>query len=141
MRSKEVSLRQNNRFSSDVPILNDWTDFSSPNTDFLNNICVDGLSFNSNNFFSKGTYLTIQIPIADPTFQVKSEVVWCIKNGKGYDTGVKFREVENGYRIKTVEQLRFIDRHRKKIYFEEGRVISGEQANMELMDYAGRNLH
>ncbi len=95
----------------------------SPDT-VLNNISIDGLCFNSENQFNTGSPIKLQIPVTAPTFKVKARVVWSKQNGTTFDTGVKFVNIENGYRIKAVEQVCLIEEQRKRIFFEGGQSVS-----------------
>ena len=101
----------------------------------LNDISFEGLSFESELAYRKGTILTITIPVTQPAFQVISEVVWCTPNGESYRVGTKFLQIQNGYRMKMLEQLSFIETYRKKVFFDENRSLSCEQAYSELKNY------
>jgi len=107
----------------------------------LNDISFEGLSFESQVEYRRGTILTIIIPVAQPGFQVIAEVVWCKPNGGNYRVGTKFLQVQNGYRMKMLEQLSFIESYRKKVFFDEKRSLSCEQAYNELRHYFQYQQH
>jgi hypothetical protein len=110
----------------------------------MKDISVEGLSFISDTCYTPGMIFSIRIPLVVPTFGVLAEVEWCQPHDKNYEVGAKFLQIKEGFRIKTVEQLNFIEEYRKKVYFNEGRSISPEEANAELIQYyrqsPGKNL-
>lgn len=107
----------------------------------LNDISFEGLSFESKVEYRRGTIITIQIPITRPSFQVISEVVWCKYSDSNYRVGVKFLQIQNGYRMKMLEQLSFIETYRKKVFFDENRSLTCEQAYGELKNYFRYQQH
>lgn len=125
-------MRKNNRFRSDLPIECLFANHFVDNSEFLNNISIDGLCFKSNIYLEKDKIITIQIPLMKPLFRAESKVVWCHQKGDSYEVGVKFTNIEKGYRIKTVETLHYLDQYRQQVYFLEKRSIDGSQAHAEL---------
>jgi len=141
MKLKNLVDRKSTRFNSNANINSISFKNHFKQNDYLRDISFEGLSFQSDRMYQKGITLTIEIPIISPTFRVVSEVIWCSKNDNAYDTGVKFLQVENGFRMKVLEQLRYIEEYRKKVYFEEGRELSCEEANEELVNYYRQDVH
>lgn len=133
--------RRNTRFHSNASIECGGSRQPKLSTEYLNDISVGGLSFKSDRAYKNGDHLSIMIPVTSPSFKVEAEVIWCKKSNTFFYTGVRFLNVENGFRIKTVEQLRFIEEYCSKVYFEEGRVLSCEQADKELTKFYQPELH
>jgi hypothetical protein len=125
-------MRKSNRFRSDVAIHCESESQRSKSGECLKDISVDGLCFQSKNAYGKDQLLKIQIPLMKPAFHVESRVIWCTESGDNYAIGVKFTNIEKGYRIKTVETLHYLDEYRQQVYFLEKRIISGEEAYMEI---------
>lgn len=135
MKPKPIIPRISTRFSSNAGINTFMSGRQNPQCECLNDISFEGLSFESQNDYRRGTILTIHIPVTEPSFQVISEIVWCKPNGGNYKMGVKFLQIENGYRMKMLEQLSFIESYRKKMFFDENRSLSCEEASNELKSY------
>jgi len=101
--------------------------------ELMRDISVEGLSFKSDTRYQPGTILTLNIPLVVPSFRVIAEVSWCQACNDNFEVGVRFLQVKEGFRIKTVEQLNYIEEYRKRVYFQEGRMLSPEEANAELV--------
>lgn len=128
-----MTTRKTTRYHSTANINSFCSANHQNKSENLNDISVEGLSFKSDIHYQPGAIVTIHIPIVVPSFRVIGEVAWCCPHTGYYDVGVKFIQVEKGFRIKTVEQLHFLEQYRKKVYFEEGRQLSCEEANAELV--------
>jgi phage tail tape-measure protein len=58
-------------------------------------------------------------------------VIWCLAASDGYEVGVEFREVEDAYRARMVEQVCHIEHYRLWVKEVEGRDIDSEHAAKE----------
>ena len=141
MHLKPIIPRISTRLSSNAGIDTVLSGRQVQHFECLNDISFEGLSFESEIEYRRGTILTIHIPITRPSFQVISEVVWCQYSNGNYQVGVKFLQVQNGYRMKMLEQLSFIETYRKKIFFDENRSLTCEQAYSELKNYFRYQQH
>jgi len=141
MNPKPIIPRISTRLASNAGIDTTVSGRQKLQSERLNDISFEGLSFESQSEYRRGTILTINIPVTQPAFQVISEVVWCKPNGGNYKVGTKFLQIQNGYRMKMLEQLSFIETYRKKVFFDENRSLSCEQAYNELKNYFRYQQH
>lgn len=141
MNPKPIIPRISTRLASNAGIDTTVSGRQKLQSERLNDISFEGLSFESQFEYRRGTILTINIPVTQPAFQVISEVVWCKPNGGNYKVGTKFLQIQNGYRMKMLEQLSFIETYRKKVFFDENRSLSCEQAYNELKNYFRYQQH
>lgn len=115
-------LRKNVRYQTNIHALCSCSQSRINQHERLRDISVDGLSFRSHVAYEKGTILTIQIPV-NPHFQVKARVVWCRQQHQHYYVGVKFLQIENGFRINTVEQINYMEQSGQNLYYDEMRFV------------------
>lgn len=141
MQIKPIIPRISTRLPSNAGIDTVVSGRSTQQNECLNDISFEGLSFESKIEYRRGTILTVHIPVTQPPFQVISEVVWCKCCDDNYRIGVKFLQIQNGYRMKMLEQLSFIESYRKRIFFDESRSLTCEQAYGELKDYLQYQQH
>ncbi|MBN1409038.1 MAG: PilZ domain-containing protein [Calditrichaceae bacterium] len=141
MKTKPIVPRISTRLASNAGIDTTVSGRQKLQFERLNDISFEGLSFESDVAYRKGAILTITIPVTQPAFRVISEVVWCKPNGGNYKIGTKFLQIQNGYRMKMLEQLTFIETYRKKVFFDENRSLSCEQAYSELKNYFQYQRH
>lgn len=141
MNPKPIIPRISTRLASNAGIDTTMSGRQKLQSECLNDISFEGLSFESEVAYRRGTILTISIPVTQPSFQVISEVVWCKPNGGHYRVGTKFLQIQNGYRMKMLEQLSFIETYRKKVFYDENRSLSCEQAYSELKNYFRYQQH
>lgn len=141
MQLKPIVPRISNRLSSNAGIDTVVSGRPGQQNECLNDISFEGLAFESKIEYRRGTILTVHIPVTKPSFQVISEVVWCKYNDGNYRIGVKFLQIQNGYRMKMLEQLSFIETYRKRVYFDESRSLTCEQAYGELRHYFQYQQH
>lgn len=137
---EDDSMRRHIRYSSDIPIEYDLVDVVYDQKDPLNNISLGGLCFRSERYIEQGITVLIQIPLINPAFEGMGIVVWCKKNIAFYDVGVQFIDEETDLRNNIVENIYHIERYKRKVFEEEGRKLSGEQATMEWMSKYTRDF-
>lgn len=141
MHPKSFIPRISNRLPSNASITTSESGRQISKHESLNNISFEGLSFESQMEYRKGAIISIDIPIARPAFKVTAEIIWCKNVDGNYQVGVKFLQIQSGYRMKMLEQLSFIESYRKKVYFDENRSLSCEQAYTELKNYFRYQQH
>ncbi|EKD27070.1 MAG: type IV pilus assembly PilZ [uncultured bacterium] len=129
-------MRKYLRHPIDIPIEYDLEfeldNIVSDRREYLYNLSEGGLSFRANRYITPGSIIIIKIPLVNPAFQVRSEVVWCSKNnGVCFDIGVKFLDENTEFRVRMIEQVCYIEHYKKEIFEREGRKLSGEQAALE----------
>lgn len=94
-------------------------------------ISLGGLSFASRRPYELGAVVNVKIPISTPAFEAQARVIWCLAASDGYEVGVEFREVEDAYRARMVEQVCHIEHYRLWVKEVEGRDIDSEHAAKE----------
>ena len=103
------------------------------------NISEGGLSFVSEEDIPVGTTIDIRIAEVDPPFEARARVVWARADDDGHCIGVQFLDADDAFRARMVEQVCAIDRYRREVEAEEGRVLSRDEAAQEwITRFAGR---
>ena len=92
---------------------------------------MGGLSFHSKNKLEAGAQISIRIPLLRETVQVSGQVVWCKKQGDAYEVGVTFRDKQEAFRTRMVEQICHIEEYRSEVLEQEHRQLTSEQAAIE----------
>jgi hypothetical protein len=115
-------LRKNIRYQTNIHAQCSCSQPSLNQVERLRDISVDGLSFLSSIRYDKGMLLTIQIPVTPP-FQALARVIWCRQHKNHYYVGVKFLQIENGFRINTVEQINHLEQNNPKYHLDEMSVM------------------
>jgi c-di-GMP-binding flagellar brake protein YcgR len=103
------------------------------------NVSKGGLSFVSEEEIPVGSNIEIRIAAVDPPFEAKARVVWVKGEDEGYCIGVQFLDAADAFRSRMVEQVCAIERYRRQVEHEEGRVLTQAEAAEEwIARYAGR---
>ena len=128
------------RHTADVPLEVRAVPGSAGKTLQSSNVSVGGLSFVSDEPLEVGSAIEIRIAEVDPPFQARARVVWSSpEGGGGYCTGVQFLDSSDAFRVRMVEQVCTIERYRRAVRENEGRVLTSQQAASEWIGkYAGR---
>ena len=96
-----------------------------------------GLAFVSDVPLEASDAVAIRIPEVHPPFEAEARVVWCQQASDHYIIGVRFREEEDAFRVRMVEQVCSIESYRNEVREREGRVLtSGEAAQEWIRRYA-----
>lgn len=95
------------------------------------NISAGGLCFKSKKAILKGTKIHIRIPYLDAPFKAAGEVVWCKKCNPGYEIGVRFKDDENNFRLRMIEQVCYIEEYRLSVLRDQNRKLTWKQASAE----------
>jgi c-di-GMP-binding flagellar brake protein YcgR len=103
------------------------------------NVSEGGLSFISETEIPVGTTIEIRIAEVQPPFEAHARVVWTRSEDGAYCIGVQFLDADDAFRARMVEQVCSIEKYRKKVESEEGRVLTRDEAAQEwIAKYAGR---
>ena len=100
----------------------------------LNNISLGGLAFKSTQNWQLGTLIGIRIPLIDPLFETKGQVVWCQQNFAYFDVGVEVMDKDEVFKVRMVEQVCQIEQYRKLLK-QDGRNLSIEEAATEWISH------
>ena len=131
-------MREYIRHPSSIPLEVKIADLPGPQSEYLNNVSLGGLSFCSKHKLETGAQITIRIPLLREGIQVSGQVVWCKKRRKDYEVGVAFRDKEEAFRTRMVEQICHIEQYRNEVLEHEHRQLTSEQAAIEwIKKYAG----
>jgi hypothetical protein len=78
-----------------------------------------------------GARVVLTIPIVQPAFRAAGSVVWCRRDGRDYEVGIRFQEAADVFAARMVEQICQIEHYRQEVLRSEGRVLDGEEAALE----------
>lgn len=132
-------MRKYIRHPSDIPIEVDVDGVDVQDIQSLHDVSFGGLSFISNNRIKPGSNIKITIKFVKPSFQSMTVVKWCRKRDDHYDVGVLFCDPEDAYRARMIEQVCHIEHYKRRVFENEGRVLTGEEAAMEwILRYAAK---
>jgi len=101
----------------------------------LSNISLGGLAFKSNQNWQLGTLIGIRIPLIDPLFETKGQVVWCQQSPAYFDVGVEVMDKDEVFKVRMVEQVCQIEQYRKSLKKQDGRNLSIEEAATEWISH------
>lgn len=99
--------------------------------EYLNNVSIGGLAFQSDEAVEEDSLVRVRIPLVKPAFEAVARVVWCREDAGHYDIGVEFLETTDGFRVRMVEQVCQIEHYKKQIQQTEGRALSPREAALE----------
>ena len=99
--------------------------------DRIRDIGFGGLAFTGPKAFAAGTPVEVRIPVVDPEFLTRGEVVWCRSRGDVYESGVRFLDVRDLYTLRMVEQVCHIEHYRREVARREARSLTSDQAAAE----------
>lgn len=128
------------RHPSDIPLDYHLGDKVQLKREHLNNVGHGGLSFSTNEAIEPGTIIYLKIPLTNPVFAGTGLVVWCQKKSSGYAIGVEFTETDVEFRMRMVEQICHIEHYKHKVYENEGRLVTGEEAACEWVSKFAKNF-
>lgn len=131
-------MRQFIRHPTSIPLEFSVDDYQEDMRNMYN-ISEGGVSFVCKNKIEVGAIIRIAIRTLKPDIELVGRVVWnnLLDTGE-YLVGVKFTESEH-YRARMVEQVCYIEEYKKKVFQEEGRELSSEEAANEWISrYASR---
>jgi hypothetical protein len=87
---------------------------SVTNKEYLNNVSLGGLAFQSDILLEKGSLITIRV-LVDSPIELTGKVTWCKQCEKHFDIGVKFTGDNKLLRDDMVEEVCQIEMYRKMI--------------------------
>ena len=124
-------MREYIRHPSTIPLEVKITDQPGHRDEYLNNVSMGGLSFRSHDKLETGVRISIRIPLLGEFVQVNGQVVWCQKLREAYEVGVTFLDMEEAYRTRMVEQICHIEEYKARVWEQEHRQLTSEQAAAE----------
>ena len=138
---QQCSRREYIRHPCDIPLVFHLDNRGNPPLrETLSNVGFGGVCFSAPVPVEPGTGLVLEIPVVCPAFKGKGVVVWCRYTGEQhYDLGVRFKDPDEQFRMRMIEQICHIEHYRRKVLREQGRELSGEEAAREWIGaYAAR---
>jgi hypothetical protein len=144
MRTHKTTNRHFIRHPSDIPIEIEFSS-STPESsgksgakEKLHDISYGGLSFCSDQPMETGDTLTIKISISRPAFEAQGTVSWCKPNDAQYLVGIEFRDQDDAFMVRMVEQICHIEHYKHEMHENEGRNLNNEEAALEwISKFAG----
>jgi len=126
-----VVMRNFIRHPSNIPIDFQLEDLVIEGNEYLKNISVGGLAFNSKSMIEVGSIIRIKIPLVKPVFQALGRVTWCRPEENHFEVGIKFLDENDTFRARMVEQICHIEEYKQEVFIKEGRKLTGEEAASE----------
>jgi hypothetical protein len=124
-------MREFIRHPAEIPIEITADDRRVPISPQMSNVSYGGLAFHSERELSPGSLVRVTIPLVEPAFAATARVIWCVSGVDGYEVGVQFKDMEDAFCARMVEQVCHIEYYRRQALSSEGRVLTPEQAAME----------
>jgi hypothetical protein len=124
-------MRSYIRHPSTVPLDFQLEELVKGGTDYLKNVSHGGLSFYSKTYLEPGSTIHLKIPLVKPIFEALGQVTWCNQEGNCFEVGVSFLDQDDMFRARMVEQICHIEEYKKKVFEDEGRRLTGEEAAKE----------
>jgi hypothetical protein len=136
------TIRKFIRHPADVPIqvILDWVEDENDETvdQTITNVSLGGLAFVSPTPLDLLQRVRICIPLLRQDNHLVGNVVWCEKNGEGYEVGIEFDKSRDVFRLRMIEQICHIEHYRKEVERLEGRELTSQEAAAEWISrYAG----
>ncbi|HHM06540.1 MAG TPA: PilZ domain-containing protein [Gammaproteobacteria bacterium] len=123
-------MREYIRHPASIPLEFDVANGARRQTNCLANVSAGGLCFHSRRYVDEGEEITLRIPVLAPDFRVQGRVAWCRATPEGYDVGVAFTG-EAAFRTRMMEQICHIEEYKQRVWRDEQRKLSSEQAARE----------
>jgi hypothetical protein len=131
MDSAEVLERSFVRHPVDIPISIDAEGLPPGGSRRVKDVGLGGLACRSEHPLQVGSTVVLTIPLVTPPFRAAASVVWCRGDGPDYEVGVRFREADDAFAARLVEQICQIEHYRREVLHVEGRVLDAESAAAE----------
>ena len=119
------------RHPSNIPIDFQLEDLVVEGNEYLKNVSIGGLAFNSRAEIDIGSVIRIKIPLIQPVFQALGRVTWCRPDDQFYEVGIEFLDENDKFRARMVEQICHIEDYKQEVLKNEGRKLTGEEAASE----------
>jgi len=119
------------RHPTNVPIDFQREELVIEGNEYLKNVSIGGLAFNSKLKIDVGSVIRIKIPLVQPIFQALGRVTWCRPENGHFEIGLEFLDEKDSFRARMVEQICHIEDYKQKVLKNEGRQLSGEEAASE----------
>ena len=97
------------------------------------NISRDGLLFSAAKSVNPDAVIEVQLPFRDKMFTVKAQVVHCtpVPDSQYYNIGICFKNFNDAFKVKLIEQLYLISEYRDLREIQLGREISLQEASKD----------
>lgn len=119
------------RHPSNIPIDFQLEELVVEGNEYLKNVSIGGLAFNSKSKLDIGSVIRIKIPLVQPVFQALGRVTWCRPEDDHFEVGIEFLDENDTFRARMVEQICHIEDYKQEVLRKEGRKLSGEEAASE----------
>ena len=151
--------RQYIRHPSEIPLEYALTETPPDyHMDYISNVSEGGLSFHSDHYIAPQKWIHLYIPIDENYFEADAQVRWCKETGYAaessssthqattnhshchsshhnqYNIGVSFRDKEQAFSARMVEQICYIEEYKRTVKQKEGRELTSDQAAAEWIE-------
>ena len=131
MGAAQLAWRSYLRHPADIPIEINAEGLRQGAPRRLKDVSLGGLACRSGHPLTVGARVVLTIPIVQPAFRATGSVVWCRRDGRDYEVGIRFQEAADVFAARMVEQICQIEHYRQEVLRSEGRVLDGEAAALE----------
>lgn len=126
------------RHPTDIPINYVLQDHYYCIRNAMLDVSAGGLSFTTDHCIAPGETIHVNIYVQDPSFEADCEVKWCKRVDGYYHVGVRFKDSQEAFNFRMVEQVCHIEHYKRSVLAKEGRALTGEQAAQEwIAKFAG----
>lgn len=119
------------RHPSNIPIDFQLEELVVEGNEYLKNVSIGGLAFNSKSELTIGSVIRVKIPLVKPVFQALGRVTWCHPEDDHFEIGIEFLDENDTFRARMVEQICHIEEYKQEVLKNEGRRLTGEEAASE----------
>lgn len=106
----------------------------------MKSLSQGGLSCQLPTAVSIGTIVKIEIASVSPPYSGMGEIVWCQQCDEYFEVGVRFTDTEEAFKARMVQQVCQVERYRKRVFEQEGRLLDAEQAAAEWIEKYAENF-
>ncbi len=131
MDSGQVLERSFVRHPVDIPIEIEADGLPQAASRRVKDVGLGGLACRSERPLEVGAAVVLTVPLVTPPFHAAASVVWCRRDDLDYEVGVRFREADDAFAARMVEQVCQIEHYRREVLRVEGRVLDAESAAAE----------
>ncbi|RKZ40753.1 MAG: PilZ domain-containing protein [Gammaproteobacteria bacterium] len=117
------------RHPTHIPIEVKQVTESSVNKEFLKDVSLGGLAFESDIPWEVGSIINIRVLIAPP-IELAGKVVWCHEVKKDFEVGVEFIEKNNAIENEMVEEVCQIEMYQQMINSMIDEVLQSQYENI-----------
>jgi hypothetical protein len=113
---RELEKRKYIRYPAEVSIEYKISGENIERNDYTKNISFGGLCFQAQSYIEPGTVIILKFPTINLHSEVVGEIVWCSEKKETTEIGVKFRNENDAYRARIIEEICYLKNYQKQIF-------------------------